>query len=355
VLLLRAIAIAAAILSLLPLLRWLTLSRLAIGRVWLIRILRRPLLLAFAAAAGMLLMLLLMLLVLIAIGRLGPLLRSTAAGPIGRHATLTATRGGILMWPLRLTGRATGHIGSALAWALLLIHPDRESAPLWRRFRIGRGRRLGGGWRGRDWRLILIGRIRFPTPMAHPWHAHAARARRFAVVVVIVVVVKIGAIGSLRRRRNGGWRVIRRGRHGARPAALAFRSGSISTAHGSLKGRFRWSGRCGYGCGAGATRLRRWRGVRVWQRRHVAGQRWLLDGGGTLGAAPLHCRCSRSGRLSGLGRGGCRNGVIRRSGILAPGSATCRGRCFLIFWHKGLLSSGAGINARVACFRPPSH
>ena len=123
--LLRAIAVAATILSLLP---WLALSRLAIRRIRLIGILRRPLRLAFAAAGALLMLLLLMLLV--AVGRLWPLLRSATAGPIGRHAALTATRGGILVWPLRLAGRATGHIGSALAWALLLIHPDRESAPL---------------------------------------------------------------------------------------------------------------------------------------------------------------------------------------------------------------------------------
>lgn len=100
---------------------------MTIGRVRLIGILRRPLL-ALAAAAGMLLMLL-VLLMLIAVGRLGPLLCPTTAGPIGRHAALTTTRGGILVWPLRLARRATGHIGSALAGALLLIHPDREPAP----------------------------------------------------------------------------------------------------------------------------------------------------------------------------------------------------------------------------------
>jgi hypothetical protein len=77
----------------------------------------------------LLLALLLMLLLLIAVGRLWALLRPTTAGPIGWHAALTATRGGILVWPLRLARRATGHIGSALAWALLLIHPDREPAP----------------------------------------------------------------------------------------------------------------------------------------------------------------------------------------------------------------------------------
>jgi hypothetical protein len=138
VLFLRAVAITATIL---PLLAWLTLPRLPIGRIRLIRILRP--LLTFAAAAGMLLMLL-MLLMLIAIGRLGPLLRSTTARPIGRHAALTATRGGILMGTLRLARRATGHISAALAWALLLIHPDREPAPLRCRFRIGRRRSLWG-------------------------------------------------------------------------------------------------------------------------------------------------------------------------------------------------------------------
>ena len=122
---LRAVAVTAAVLSLLP---WLALPWLAIGSVRLIRILRRPLL-AFATAARMLLMLLLMLLMLLAVGRLWALLCSATTGPIGRHATLTTTRGGILMRPLRLTRRATGHISSALAWALLLVHPDGEPAP----------------------------------------------------------------------------------------------------------------------------------------------------------------------------------------------------------------------------------
>ena len=117
-----------AILPLLPRLSWLALPRLPIGRVRLIRLLRRALL-AFAAAARMLLMLL-MLLVLLAAGRLWPLLRTSTAGPIGRHAALAATRGGILMGPLRLTRRATRHISAALARALLLVHPYRESAPL---------------------------------------------------------------------------------------------------------------------------------------------------------------------------------------------------------------------------------
>jgi len=162
--------------------------------------------LTLAAAAGMLLLLLLLLLLvlllllmLIAVGRLRPLLRPTTARPIGRHAALTATRGGILMWPLRLARRATRHIGAALARALLLIHPDREPAPLRRRLRIGRGRRLSGRWRGRGCRLI--GRFRFPTPMAHPWHAHTARAWRLAVIVMIVMIVmivEIGVIGCLR-------------------------------------------------------------------------------------------------------------------------------------------------------------
>jgi hypothetical protein len=129
VLFLRAVAVTAAVLSLLP---WLALPWLAIGSVRLIRILRRPLL-AFATAARMLLMLLLVLLLvllmLLAVGRLWALLCSATTGPIGRHATLTTTRGGILMRPLRLTRRATGHISSALAWALLLVHPDGEPAP----------------------------------------------------------------------------------------------------------------------------------------------------------------------------------------------------------------------------------
>ena len=135
---LRAVAVTAAVLSLLPWLAlpwlalpWLALPWLAIGSVRLIRILRRPLL-AFATAARMLLMLLLvllMLLMLLAVGRLWALLCSATTGPIGRHATLTTTRGGILMRPLRLARRATGHISSALAWALLLVHPDREPAP----------------------------------------------------------------------------------------------------------------------------------------------------------------------------------------------------------------------------------
>jgi hypothetical protein len=201
VLLLRAIAVAATILPLLPLLpllAWLSLSRLTIGRVWLIGILRRALLLlAFAAAAGMLLVLLLML---IAVGRLRPLRRTTTAGPIGRHAALPATCGWILMWSLRLTRRAAGHIRSTLARTLLLIHPDREPAPLRRGIGIGRGSRLGGGWSRRGGRLILIRRVRLPTRMAHSWHAHTARARRFAIVVVVVlvvVVVEIGVIGSI--------------------------------------------------------------------------------------------------------------------------------------------------------------
>ena len=185
--------------------------------------------------------------------------------------------------------------------------------------------------------------------MAHAWHAHTARARRFAMVVT---VVEVGMIGRIRCRRGDEWRIIRRSRHSARPAALAFRRGSISGARSHVRSYFIWSSGCV--CGTGATRFRCWRGVRVGRRGHIAGQRWLLDGG-TPGTAPLWCGCGRSGRLSGLGRGRCRNGVIRRSGILAPGSATCRGGSFLIFWHEGLLSSGAGINARVGCFPPPSH
>jgi hypothetical protein len=91
------------------------------------------------------LLMLMLLMMLNAIGRRGPLLRPTTTGPIGRHAALTATRGGVLMRPLWLTGRATRHIGAALAWTLFLIYPYRESAPLWRRLRIGRGSRCGIG------------------------------------------------------------------------------------------------------------------------------------------------------------------------------------------------------------------
>lgn len=217
-----------------------------------------------------------------------------------------------------------------------------------RLFCVVRGGRLCG-WRGSlGCGGRLIWRFRRATRMAYPWHAHTARGRRLAMIVMVTIVIAMVAvrvvIHGIRRARDGlTRRITRRGGCRSRPAGATLGRGGVFSGYsvsssGSVAGR---------GSGSAATaRFGRRRGGRLRLPSHFGGGRSLLGGSG---ACPASLRRGRLRGLSGgdIGGGIDRCQVIRRRGILASVPATSRGKGFLIFWHEGLLSSGAIFNARV--------
>jgi hypothetical protein len=311
-LLLRAIAIATAVLTALTTLTTLaaltTLALLPIRRIWLIGILLWRMLLLAAWGWRTLLL---------------SLLTATAAGAIRRHAALpvaTTAAGWVLVRALWLALRIGRHISAALAGTLLLVDPDCETTARRSLSRFGRG----CCFRGRPGNGSRLARClgHLAARVAYPWHTCPARGR--------LTIFWRHARGGKSGRGSGctrGWRGVltrltrRFRRDGTGATDTALRCGRIR-GDGLVTGR--------RGGDTSTARLYRWR---VGQQRfpgHLAGKRGLFNGSGTRRTATFRCgsrliRCIHRYR------------VIRRCGILAPGSATCRGESFLIFWHKGLL------------------